>query len=55
MHTPEFIRSLVFLTVKLVLESARWGVDKGTGGEKGRVRGDGIYRGTERRMRSEGK
>lgn len=38
----------MFLTVKLVLESARWGVDKGT--EKERLRGGGGWRGPERRM-----
>lgn len=50
-HTHTFILSLVFLTVKLVLESARWGFDKRAEREEGRVEGDAIYTGTETRMR----
>ena len=43
----------MFLTVKLVLESARWGVDKGTDRES-KIQGEGTSRGTQGRIRREG-
>lgn len=40
----------MFLTFKLVLESARWGVDKGTDRES-KIQGEGTSRGTQGRIR----